>query len=261
MQRRRDRRVLVSVERQVEDLASARLFARACCPHASGDWNSTAFSAWVLLPSSLALSPVPSDDEAGGVDLAVVEVGDLGAQQVALGLGVARRDHVADQQRAADGPVRLDDRGDRHAGHAVRDSVQMSLVASPRSAVPTAGYLDRRSSPYIALTFRSRAMTLPVGVDDRDDVGLARAARLQEAVELLALLEGGLRGAPVSSVLSKTPTTAGRWARPADQVGELQRFEARDVAVHPLRAGDVGFDVANDRLFELAGDDGVNAAP
>jgi len=36
-------------------------FARACWPHASGDWNRIWFRAWVLLPSSLALSPVPSE--------------------------------------------------------------------------------------------------------------------------------------------------------------------------------------------------------
>ncbi len=93
-------------------------------------------------------------------------------------------------------------------------SVQMSLVALPDSAVPTAGNFDRRSSPNIALTFRSRASTLP----DESRIATMSAFGLPP-VRRLALIFSHCSNAawrrPVSSDLSNTPTTACRCEKSA----------------------------------------------
>ena len=117
MQRRRDGRVLAPVHRQVKDLRRRVLRERLVAP-GFGRTEQHLVQRLRLVAVFLRVLARPLGDEAGRVHLAVVEVGDLGAEQIVLHLRVARGQHVADQQRPADRAVRLRDRRNRDPVHA-----------------------------------------------------------------------------------------------------------------------------------------------
>ena len=78
------------------------------------------------------------------------------------------------------------------------------------------------------------------------------------AVDLLALLEGGLPAAVLIGLVEHADDR-GAVGELGHQVLELHRLQAGDVAVHALGARNRGIQVLNDRLLELAGDHDVNA--
>ena len=189
--------------------------------------------------------------------LAVVEVGDLGAEQIVLHLRVARGQHVADQQRPADRAVRLRDRRNRDPVHAPlqRPDVLGRLARQRRPD-------GRELRPHVLAVHRVDVEiareNLARRIEHRDDVGLRLAARAELAVDLLALLEGGLPPAVLVGLVERAHDR-----RAVRQLGhevlELHRLQAGDVTVNPLGTRDGGVEVGNDRLPELAGDQGVDA--
>jgi hypothetical protein len=190
------------------------------------------------------------------VDLAVVEVGDLGAEQVVLDLGIARREHVADHQHAAQRPVRHHDRRHRDARHPTSEGPDVL------GGLAVQGGLDRRVLRLEVLAVHRvdveiPGQHLPRGIEDRDDVGLAGAPGLEKRVQLLALLEGGLTARRLVRLV-EGGDHPGPARQACHQIGELHRFETRHVAMHPLSPGDVAVDLLGHGVPQLAGDHDID---
>ncbi len=254
-QRRRDRGVLVAVEQEVKELGRRlllhRLLARLVAQRE--EHRVQRLGAVAVLLGAVA---DPLGDEARRVDLAIMEVGDLCPQQVVLELRVARVEHVADQQRAADDSLGRGDRRDGDAGHAVGEGPDvLGRLALERGA--DGRVLGAQVLAVHRVDVQVAGDDLADRVDDGDDVGLARAGR-QVGVQPLALLEGGLAlGGLVGLV--EDADHAGPVGQTRDQVGEVERLEARNRLVHPLRPRDVGFDLMNHRFLEVLGDNRMHA--
>ncbi len=198
----------------------------------------------------------PLGDEARGVDLPVVEVSHLGAEQVMLGPSVTRRDHVADEQRAAQRSIGLEDGGHRHARHPVRERPDvLGRLAAQRG--PHGRVLRPQILPVHRVGVEIASQHLAGGIDHRDDVRVGRSTRAQEPGELLTLLEGRSAARRLAFLLEDA-NHRGPMGEASNEAGELHRLQAGHVAMHSLRAGNVGVDLADDRLFELARDHGVN---
>ena len=181
-----------------------------------------------------------------------MEVGDLGAEQVVFDLRVARGQHVADQQRAANRAVRLHDRRD---GDAVHPALQRPDVLGrlARQRGPDGRELRPQVLAEHRVDVEIARQHLARRIEHRDDVGLRLAARAELAVDLLALLERGLPAAVLVGLVEHAHDR-GAVGELGDQVLELHRLQPGHVAVNPLGARNRGVQVLNDRLLELAGD-------